>query len=79
MSKVYEQLFGSTDRLVNALLEENRRLRAAVEAYPEWTNTEEYVWECRVCKARWREYNPEDKEHKPDCARQSALRQSEGE
>jgi hypothetical protein len=32
VSNIPEQLCGSTDRLVNALLEENKRLRAALEA-----------------------------------------------
>jgi hypothetical protein len=93
MSKIYEQLFGSTDRLVNALLEDNKRLRAAVEAYPEWTDddngdtigTMQRFVTCIVCEGGGA-FNGDGKPskrypptHKPDCARQSALRRSEGE
>jgi hypothetical protein len=33
MSKIREQLFGSTNRLLEALMEENKRLRIALETY----------------------------------------------
>jgi hypothetical protein len=69
MSKIYEQLAGSTDTLMNALLSENKRLRAALEQV-EWFGFAGYFI-CLWC------LNRRDDGHKPDCTRQSALRQSE--
>lgn len=53
----------------------NKRLRAALERYPEWENTSEYIWECRACGMRYKEYVTKRSEwkHMPTCARQAAL------
>jgi len=73
---------------MNALLEENRKLRAAVEAYPEWTDddngdsigTMQRFVTCIVCDGGGA-FNGDGKPskrmpptHKPDCARQLALK-----
>ena len=69
---------------------ENAKLRAALEAYPEWVQEIDYGsgsdwYECQACGGRGmfnrdgkpsKQYPPT---HKPGCARQSALSQGEGD
>jgi hypothetical protein len=67
MSKIYEQVTGSTDTLMNALLSENKRLRAALEAI---------ITEEKFNLLRWSKDTRVKVIHAPifDDARQSALR-----
>lgn len=79
-------LTASTDGFVNALIEENKRLRAALEAYPEWTYDEDHngggvtgFVTYLICEGGGK-FNDDGRPskripptHKSDCARQSAL------
>jgi hypothetical protein len=66
VSGIIERVFGSTNLFVDALLEENRLLRGALEKV-EWVPDASGWIVCAWCD------NFQEHWHKPDCVRQAAL------